>query len=94
MPGRAAGRSGLEDDPAGDAAGGLRAVRLGCLRERIHRADLGAQVPLVDPLMVAYRRTIFAKIVSALGQIGLATPRVLHGLGQLGMPHDRRAGAR
>ena len=40
--------SGLEDDPAGDAAGGLRAVRLGCLRERVHRADLRAQVPLVD----------------------------------------------
>src|SRR5215472_2824077 len=40
--------SGLENDPAGDAAGGLRAVRLGCLRERVHRADLGVQVPLVD----------------------------------------------
>src|SRR5215510_3911800 len=44
----AARGSGLEDDPAGDAAGGLRAVRLGGLRERVHRADLGAQVPLVD----------------------------------------------
>src|SRR5260370_23768506 len=40
--------SGLEDDSAGDAAGGLRAVRLGCLGERIHPADLGAQVALVD----------------------------------------------
>jgi len=39
---------GLEDDPAGDAAGGLHAVRLDRLRERIHRADLRTQVPLVD----------------------------------------------
>src|SRR5229473_8707527 len=46
--GRAARGSGLEDDPAGDAAGGLRAVRLGCSRERVYRADLGAEVPLVD----------------------------------------------
>jgi hypothetical protein len=45
---RAARRSGLEDDSAGDAAGGLRAERLSCLCERIHRADLGAQMPLVD----------------------------------------------
>jgi len=46
--GRAGAGSGLEDDPAGDAASGLRAERLGCPRERIHRPDLGAQVPLVD----------------------------------------------
>jgi hypothetical protein len=48
MPGRATGGSGLEDDPAGDAAGGFRTVGLGCLRERIYRADLRAQVSLVD----------------------------------------------
>src|SRR5260370_8728332 len=46
--GRAARGSGLEDDPAGDAAGGFRAVCLGCLRERVYRADLGAEGPLVD----------------------------------------------
>jgi len=40
--------SRLEDDPAGDAASGFRAVCLGCFGERVHRADLGAQVPLVD----------------------------------------------
>ena len=39
--------SGLEDDPAGDSVGGLRAERLGCRRERRHRAGLGAQVPLI-----------------------------------------------
>src|SRR6185437_12885448 len=41
-------RSGLEDGPPGDAARGLRGVRLDRLRERIHRADLRAQVALVD----------------------------------------------
>ena len=46
--GRAGPGSGLEDDPAGDAASGLRAERLGCLCERIHRPDLGAQVSFVD----------------------------------------------
>src|SRR5260370_450225 len=46
--GRAARGSGLEDDPAGDAAGGFRAVCRGCVRERVYRADLGAEVPLVD----------------------------------------------
>jgi len=40
--------SGLEDDPAGDAAGGFHAVRPDRLRERVHRADLRTQVPLVD----------------------------------------------
>jgi hypothetical protein len=46
--GRAARGSGLENDPAGDAAGGLRGERLGCFRERVDRAELGAQVPVVD----------------------------------------------
>jgi len=40
--------SGLQDDPAGNAASRLRTVRLDCLSERINRADLRAQVPLVD----------------------------------------------
>ena len=37
-----------DDDPAGDPARRLRAEGLGCLRERVHRADLGTQLPLVD----------------------------------------------
>jgi hypothetical protein len=48
VDGRAARGSGLEDDPAGDAAGGLRGERLSCFGKRVHRADLGAQVSLVD----------------------------------------------
>ena len=48
VDGQAARGSGLEDDPAGEAAGGLRGERLGCFRERVYRADLGPQVPLVD----------------------------------------------
>ena len=53
--------SGLEDHPAGDAAGGLGAVRLDGLGERIHPADLGAQVALVDQ-------------AGELGQLSLAWP--------------------
>src|SRR5262249_13090409 len=40
--------SGLEDHPAGDASSRLGAVRLDGLGERVHAADLGAQVALVD----------------------------------------------
>ena len=36
-----------------------------------------------DPLMVAYRQAIFARVVSAIASIGLLTPRVRSGLASL-----------
>lgn len=36
-----------------------------------------------DPLMVAYRQAIFARVVSAIAAIGLFTPRVRSGLAKL-----------
>lgn len=36
-----------------------------------------------DPMMVAYRQAVFARVVAALGSIGLLTPRVRRGLANL-----------
>ncbi|WP_378730225.1 ferritin-like domain-containing protein [Nocardia brasiliensis] len=58
----------------------------------VSRAD-GMHYALTDPLMIAYRQAIFAKIVSALGQIGLLTERVRDGMSQmnlLGFSANRR----
>lgn len=51
--------------------------------------DAGIAYAATDPLMTAYRHTIFAKIVSALTQIGLMTDRVRDGLVSLELinPH-------
>jgi hypothetical protein len=63
------------------------------LRRRFLFEDLWErmEVPLSDgvefaqssPEMIAYRRTVFAKVISALVQIGLMTPRVEEGFGKL-----------
>lgn len=47
------------------------------------RRDDGRAFAECSPTMVAYRRTVFAKVISALDRIGLMTPRVTAGLGQL-----------
>ena len=48
----------------------------------VNRAE-GVAYAATDPLMVTYRQAIFAKIVTALGHIGLMTPRVRDGLEKL-----------
>ena len=45
--------------------------------------DQGIRFAETHPMMIAYRRTVFAKIVSSLGRIDLMTPRVRNGLEQL-----------
>lgn len=47
-----------------------------------------------DPVMTVYRHTIFAKIISALSQIGLLTDRVRDGLVALELVDPRRAALR
>jgi hypothetical protein len=51
----------------------------------------GADFALRSPLMIAYRRTIFAKVVTALDHIGLLTDRVRGGLAALGLTGPARA---
>lgn len=53
--------------------------RLGIDREE------GTEFAARNPLMVAYRRTTFSKVVSGLSQIGLMTDRVVRGLDALGL---------
>lgn len=55
--------------------------------------DVGVEYALTDPVMTAYRHTIFAKIVSALTHIGLMTDRVRDGLISLDFMDPNRAGA-
>lgn len=43
----------------------------------------GVDFAATNELMIAYRRTIFAQVGRALEQIGMMTPRVLHGLAGL-----------
>jgi hypothetical protein len=43
----------------------------------------GAEFAARDPLMIAYRQVIFAKVISCIARLGLATSRVLDGLGKL-----------
>ncbi|MEH1123254.1 ferritin-like domain-containing protein [Micromonospora sp. CPCC 206061] len=47
--------------------------------------DDGVRYAANNPLMVKYRQAIFAKVVTALDNIGLLTPRVREGLEQLGL---------
>ncbi len=70
-----------------EAAAGLRQrFLLGDVWERMEvPADEGREFALTNDMMTAYRKTVFAKVVSSLGHIGLATPVVLHGLDQLGL---------
>jgi hypothetical protein len=58
--------------------------------------DEGTSFARTNELMIRYRQTIFAKVVSSLGQIGLMTPRVRNGLAALdllGIPAVRLANA-
>ncbi|WP_341720835.1 ferritin-like domain-containing protein [Micromonospora sp. FIMYZ51] len=47
--------------------------------------DEGVRYASTDPLMVTYRQALFAKVISALRQVGLFTPRVRAGLDGLGL---------
>lgn len=47
------------------------------------RRDDGTAFAQCSPTMIAYRRTVFTKVIFALDRIGLMTPRVTDGLGQL-----------
>jgi hypothetical protein len=51
-------------------------------RMGIHRAD-GVAFAELSPAMIAYRRTVFVKVISALAHIGLMTPRVTEGFDRL-----------
>jgi hypothetical protein len=53
-------------------------------RLEVDRAD-GVAYASTDPLMIGYRQAIFAKVVTALGRIGLLTPRVRDALDGLGL---------
>jgi hypothetical protein len=48
-------------------------------------AEEGMAYARSDELMITYRQTIFTKVVSALGRIGLMTDRVMAGLDALGL---------
>jgi rubrerythrin len=45
----------------------------------------GIEFAATSPIMVTYRRTIFAKVVSSLARIGLMSDRVLTGMDKLGL---------
>lgn len=45
----------------------------------------GQSFALTSPMMISYRQTLFVKIVSALANIGMLTPRVRAGLDGLGL---------
>lgn len=47
------------------------------------RRDEGVAFAEFSPTMIAYRRTVFVKVISALDRIGLMTPRVTDGFGKL-----------
>ncbi len=49
------------------------------------RRDEGVAFAEHSHAMIAYRQTVFAKVVSALNHIGLMTPRVTEGFAQLGL---------
>jgi len=53
--------------------------------------DRGVHYAATDPVLTAYRHTIFTKIISALSQIGLMTSRVRDGLVSLGLMDPARA---
>jgi P-aminobenzoate N-oxygenase AurF len=46
---------------------------------------VGVEFASNNPMMVAYRQTIFSKVVSSLARIGLMTERVRDGLAKLGL---------
>lgn len=45
----------------------------------------GREFARTSPMMTAYRRAVFGKVVTSLGQVGLLTPRVRAGLVALGL---------
>ena len=51
-------------------------------RMEISRAD-GMAFAESSPAMIAYRQTMFAKVIAALGRIGLMSPRVIAGFEKL-----------
>jgi hypothetical protein len=61
-----------------------RRFLLGDVWERLEvDRDEGARYAAHDPLMIGYRKAVFSKVISALGRIGLLTPRVRDGLAAL-----------
>ncbi|MEW2512407.1 ferritin-like domain-containing protein [Streptomyces sp. NPDC046870] len=48
-------------------------------------AQTGAAFTAQDPGLTAYRQALFSRVVPLLGHIGLLTPRVVHGMEDLGL---------